>query len=113
VFRNGKNLTGRLNCFAFAIAIRSQGRLGDAYANDEGATSYGGREMKSLYEIPPGCICQGDGLLGMRCSAITHATKRMTPGRVRARAVYLGRVRSVRVDLVARCFATEKISPGG
>jgi len=30
--------------------------------------------MKSLYEIPPGCICQGDGLLGMRCPAPKHAT---------------------------------------
>jgi len=39
-------------------------------------------QVKSLYEIPPGCICQGDGLLGMRCSATTHATKRMTSGRV-------------------------------
>jgi len=31
--------------------------------------------IKSLYEIPPGCICQGDGLLGMRCAAPKHATK--------------------------------------
>jgi len=36
--------------------------------------------MKSLYEIPPGCICQGDGLLGMRCPAPKHATKSAATG---------------------------------
>lgn len=28
---------------------------------------------KSLYEIPPGCICRGDGLLGMKCDSTAHA----------------------------------------
>lgn len=27
----------------------------------------------SLYEIPEGCICMGDGLMGMKCDAPTHA----------------------------------------
>jgi hypothetical protein len=30
-------------------------------------------EAKSLYCIPPGCICHGDGLMGMRCDAPEHA----------------------------------------
>lgn len=29
---------------------------------------------RSLYKIPPGCICQGDGKLGVRCSSPFHAT---------------------------------------
>jgi hypothetical protein len=28
---------------------------------------------QSFYKIPSGCICQGDGLLGMKCDAETHA----------------------------------------
>lgn len=28
---------------------------------------------ESLYEIPEGCICQGDGLMGMPCYAKEHA----------------------------------------
>lgn len=31
--------------------------------------------MKSLYHIPDGCICMGDGLFGMRCDAPEHARK--------------------------------------
>ena len=27
----------------------------------------------SLYYIPEGCICQGDGLMGMKCEAKDHA----------------------------------------
>jgi hypothetical protein len=30
-------------------------------------------EAKSLYCIPPGCICHGDGLMGMKCDAPEHA----------------------------------------
>lgn len=34
----------------------------------------GDRVMReSLYEIPPGCICMGDGLMGMKCEAKEHA----------------------------------------
>ena len=29
---------------------------------------------ETLYEIPPDCICMGDGLMGMRCPALRHAT---------------------------------------
>lgn len=29
--------------------------------------------MTSLYEIPDGCICLGDGLMGMKCTAKEHA----------------------------------------
>jgi hypothetical protein len=29
--------------------------------------------MESLYDIPPGCICMGDGLMGMKCEATKHA----------------------------------------
>ena len=28
----------------------------------------------SLYSIPEGCICMGDGMLGMPCTATSHAT---------------------------------------
>lgn len=28
---------------------------------------------ESRYEIPPGCICLGDGLMGMKCEAPEHA----------------------------------------
>ena len=28
---------------------------------------------ESLYDIPPGCICMGDGLFGMKCNAPKHA----------------------------------------
>lgn len=28
---------------------------------------------ESLYDIPPGCICMGDGLMGMKCDAASHA----------------------------------------
>jgi hypothetical protein len=28
---------------------------------------------QSLYDIPAGCICMGDGLYGMPCSSSTHA----------------------------------------
>ena len=31
---------------------------------------------KSLYDIPPGCICLGDGLMGMKCTATKHARLR-------------------------------------
>jgi len=31
--------------------------------------------LESLYEIPPGCICQGDGLYGMKCTATEHARR--------------------------------------
>jgi hypothetical protein len=35
---------------------------------------------ESLYDIPPGCICQGDGLLGMPCYAKEHARlKKVAP----------------------------------
>lgn len=29
---------------------------------------------KSLYDIPPSCVCMGDGLFGMKCDAPKHAT---------------------------------------
>ncbi len=29
---------------------------------------------ESLYDIPFGCICMGDGLMGMKCEATEHAT---------------------------------------
>ena len=32
---------------------------------------------KSLYDIPTGCICQGDGLMGMECHAAEHARLRV------------------------------------
>jgi hypothetical protein len=32
---------------------------------------------ESLYDIPPGCICYGDGLLGMECTATEHARLRV------------------------------------
>ena len=35
------------------------------------------KPKKSLYNIPPGCICMGDGLYGMRCDAEEHATRIM------------------------------------
>jgi hypothetical protein len=31
---------------------------------------------QSLYDIPPGCICHGDGLMGMKCEATEHAKLR-------------------------------------
>lgn len=31
-------------------------------------------QRRSLYKIPPGCTCQGDGLYGTKCSAMVHAT---------------------------------------
>jgi len=31
---------------------------------------------KSLYDIPSGCICLGDGLMGMECTATEHARLR-------------------------------------
>ena len=36
---------------------------------------------ESLYDIPPGCICYGDGLMGMECTATEHARLRV-PGRI-------------------------------
>lgn len=36
--------------------------------------------MISLYDIPAGCICRGDGLLGMRCDAPQHATLKLQQG---------------------------------
>ena len=30
-------------------------------------------KKESLYVIPEGCICVGDGLMGMTCTAIEHA----------------------------------------
>lgn len=32
--------------------------------------------VESAYDIPPGCICHGDGLYGMHCDAPKHATLR-------------------------------------
>lgn len=29
-------------------------------------------KRKSLYDIPPGCICLGDGMLGEKCEAKEH-----------------------------------------
>jgi hypothetical protein len=34
----------------------------------------------SLYEIPDGCICMGDGLMGMACTAEQHARLKMRNG---------------------------------
>lgn len=34
----------------------------------------------SLYEIPDGCICMGDGLLGMPCTAKEHARLKIHGG---------------------------------
>lgn len=34
------------------------------------------RRRESLYDIPPGCICMGDGLFGMKCWATSHAVRR-------------------------------------
>ena len=34
------------------------------------------RQPGSLYDISPGCICMGDGLMGMPCDAPTHAKLR-------------------------------------
>lgn len=31
------------------------------------------KKRESLYDIPPGCICMGDGLMGMPCPATEHA----------------------------------------
>jgi hypothetical protein len=31
------------------------------------------RKKQSLYVIPRGCICMGDGLMGMTCNASEHA----------------------------------------
>ena len=31
---------------------------------------------ESLYDIPNGCICYGDGLMGMECTATEHARLR-------------------------------------
>lgn len=33
----------------------------------------------SLYQIPPGCICLGDGLYGMKCTAPEHARLKPDP----------------------------------
>jgi hypothetical protein len=43
-------------------------------------------KKESLFVIPPGCICLGDGLLGMECRAPEHATlkDRVIVGRVRS-----------------------------
>jgi hypothetical protein len=35
--------------------------------------------MDSLYDIPPGCICKGDGLNGMKCDAPEHAKPKQVP----------------------------------
>jgi hypothetical protein len=35
--------------------------------------------MTSLYEIPDGCICLGDGLMGMQCTAKEHARLKTLP----------------------------------
>lgn len=32
---------------------------------------------ESPYEIPPECICLGDGLMGMKCEAAEHARLKM------------------------------------
>lgn len=32
---------------------------------------------ESLYEIPHGCICLGDGMNGMKCDAKTHARMKL------------------------------------
>lgn len=39
--------------------------------------------VKSLYSIPPSCICMGDGLMGMTCTAETHAVPIDFPKMVR------------------------------
>jgi len=35
--------------------------------------------VESLYDIPFGCICMGDGLMGMKCEATEHAKLRRDP----------------------------------
>lgn len=40
------------------------------------------RARESYYDIPAGCICMGDGMMGMRCEAPKHA--RMTSAAARA-----------------------------
>ena len=37
------------------------------------------KKKESLYDIPPGCICMGDGLYGMKCNAPKHATLKHQP----------------------------------
>jgi hypothetical protein len=36
-------------------------------------------KRESLYDIPPGCICMGDGLFGTECLAPKHATLKLKP----------------------------------
>jgi hypothetical protein len=61
---------------------RSRAREGVGVA----AAPRGGAELltkgpvgASLYDIPEGCICMGDGLFGMKCDAKTHAVLRNPP----------------------------------
>ena len=91
--RLNKKLTDRLNWFKdqvspsmwpdhglanlqkLARSIRVNGsehtvdRILDAFVNNELPWV----APESLYDIPPGCICQGDGLMGMECTAAEHA----------------------------------------
>ena len=94
--RLNKKLTDRLNWFKdqvspsmwpdhglanlqkLARSIRVNGsehtvdRILDAFVNNELPWV----APESLYDIPPGCICQGDGLMGMECTATEHARLR-------------------------------------
>lgn len=49
--------------------------------------SFNGQE--SLYNIPEGCICQGDGLYGMRCNSNAHATLKPSVAIARAHLALL------------------------
>jgi hypothetical protein len=80
--------------------------------------------MDSLYDIPPGCICMGDGLFGVKCWAPTHARLRqpVTPAfldalikrSIDAEAIYedCGRLRFQRAILAAIELYEEQMSAG-
>jgi hypothetical protein len=72
--------TGVIPVCAHGIAVHVHCEACDpAKPKPEPSQEGGIGDSKSLYDIPLGCICVGDGLMGMPCTASTHAKLKADP----------------------------------
>ena len=82
-------------------------RAGERWKVGMRADLYRELRRRKVYElratnIPPRCICHGDGLMGMRCSAVVHAPAKLEYERVQVAGMQLiFRAPVVRVEKIS------------
>lgn len=89
-------------------------RAGHRWKAGMRADLYSESRRRKVYElratnIPPGCICRGDGLYGMRCDAPVHAPERLEYQQQQVSGMrLLFRAQVVRVESIHIYSATGK-----